>query len=384
MTDQRTKNIDERVTCPFDRSHVIERRRLQTHIIKCRRNLPANHDFVVCRFWELHYVKKDQIDAHYLTCEHALMKQAEKRTSNNSTVYKFKQPELIVDESVRNYVSTESWEDIPNAPQNTFKAEVLMAQAPHAVMPQGLSKAKRKVFKEEERKRIRNMESALSRPVKTEPESEEDEGPKDGWSSPEEGEIKPRKSSRVPNSTIIPHTHPSTSTENSYVPPRKPHTPSLPLNNSRPPFNGTPAPFRHAGPSGDPMPPMSNGFRGPYGPNFRPGYGPRQPDWSARHQFQPPPGFPRGPAMYGGPYGPPPPGFGPIPGFGPRQPEWSNRQPPSSQGEQQFNGPTPPGYPPLSSNSPHQNSPPPLVPISDGGSQDIPRPNKGRGSALFM
>jgi len=125
------------------------------------------------------------------------------------------------------------------------------------------------------------------------------------------------------------------------------------------------------------MPPMSNGLRGLYGSNLRPGYGPRQPEWAARHQFQPPPGFQRGPAMYGGPYGPPPPGFGPMPGFGPRQP-------PSSQEGQQFNGPTPPGYPPLSSNSPHQNSPPPLVPISDGDSQDIPRPNKGRGSALCM
>lgn len=51
----------------------------------------------------------------------------------SATVYKFKQPELIVDQSIKDYVSTESWEDIPNAPQNTFKPEVLMAQVPHAV-----------------------------------------------------------------------------------------------------------------------------------------------------------------------------------------------------------------------------------------------------------
>jgi hypothetical protein len=35
--------------------------------------------------------------------------------------------------------------------------------------------------------------SALSRPIKTEVESEEDEAKHDGWSSPEEGEISPQK-----------------------------------------------------------------------------------------------------------------------------------------------------------------------------------------------
>lgn len=128
------------------------------------------------------------------------------------------------------------------------------------------------------------------------------------------------------------------------------------------------------------MPPMSNGFRGPYGPKFGPrpmSYGPRQPEWSARHQFQSPPGFQRGPAMNNGPYGPPP-GFSPTSRFGPRQPEWSARQPLPSQEGQQFNGPTPSGYPSSSISFP------PPAHITDGGSQDLPRPNKGRGSALCM
>jgi hypothetical protein len=51
-----------------------------------------------------------------------------------------------------------------------------------------------------------------------------------------------------------------------------------------------------------------------------------------------------------------------------------------------MNGPTPPGNPPLPSNTPPKNPPPPPSLQSDEGSQDIFRPNKGRGrgSALCM
>ncbi|XP_057375897.2 gametocyte-specific factor 1-like, partial [Daphnia carinata] len=83
-----------RVTCPFDPAHVVEARKLQAHLIKCKRNLPTNHDFVQCDFWHLHYVRKSQLDSHVANCEHRLEKEAFKITWE-SEASKFSQPKLL-------------------------------------------------------------------------------------------------------------------------------------------------------------------------------------------------------------------------------------------------------------------------------------------------
>lgn len=149
----------ERVNCPFDPVHVIERRRLQAHIIKCKRNLPENHDFVQCQFWTLHYVRKHDLEAHYSTCEHALMKQATKRMAS-AEPSRFREPKLIYNDTTTTQSSftDESW-DIPSD-QPTFTPEALRAQATHMTIPHGLTKSKRREYREQERKRLREQESA--------------------------------------------------------------------------------------------------------------------------------------------------------------------------------------------------------------------------------
>ena len=42
-------------------------------------NLPEDHDFVKCQFWDLHYVRKHELKEHYETCEHAVEKVAQRR-----------------------------------------------------------------------------------------------------------------------------------------------------------------------------------------------------------------------------------------------------------------------------------------------------------------
>lgn len=51
-----------------------------TYLSTNLQNLPANHDFVQCDFWHLHYVRKNQLDSHLANCEHRLEKEAFKIT----------------------------------------------------------------------------------------------------------------------------------------------------------------------------------------------------------------------------------------------------------------------------------------------------------------
>lgn len=162
-------NKSERVNCPFNPVHVIERRRLQAHIIKCRRNLPPNHGFVECPFWYNHYVQSYELEEHMLHCEHRLLKEANKRMWENvEAVNKFNEPELIAD--VLGSVGyhrhhQESWDD---AVYPAFKAEKLISTTTHMIVPQGMTKSQRKEFKESERLRLRDLEDKRVPIVKTE------------------------------------------------------------------------------------------------------------------------------------------------------------------------------------------------------------------------
>lgn len=158
-------NKSEKVTCPFNVAHTIERRRLQTHIIKCKRTLPANNDFVQCPFWELHYVKKHELEDHKLNCEHRLLKEANKRMWDNPDASsKFSEPKLVVDPAAQSYVNNESWDDVVGS---TFKAEELHASTTHMVTPQGMTKSQRRDYREKERLRLRDLEETTVKTVKT-------------------------------------------------------------------------------------------------------------------------------------------------------------------------------------------------------------------------
>lgn len=142
-----------RLTCPFDPAHVVEGRKFQAHLIKCKRNLPANHDFVQCDFWHLHYVRKNQLDSHLANCEHRLEKEAFKITWKSETP-KFFQPKLlpVEDRGPSAIEDQESWESTSGP---AFKPEKMIAGAIHMTIPQGLSKSKRKEFREQELERLR-------------------------------------------------------------------------------------------------------------------------------------------------------------------------------------------------------------------------------------
>ncbi|KAK4008468.1 putative D7 protein [Daphnia magna] len=150
------KNLSERVMCPFDPVHVVERRRFQAHLIKCKRNLPKNHDFVQCPYWHLHYVRRSEMNDHFESCEHKLEKEANKKIWDAETQPKFFQPKLMFNE-VLPATELENWDDITQTAPH-FSADIMRAKANYMTVPQGLTKSKRKDFRDRERERLREKE----------------------------------------------------------------------------------------------------------------------------------------------------------------------------------------------------------------------------------
>jgi len=58
---------EKTTTCPYDPSHQITIERIQTHLIKCRRNNP-NTDHVICPYNASHHIPKPEEKFHMANC----------------------------------------------------------------------------------------------------------------------------------------------------------------------------------------------------------------------------------------------------------------------------------------------------------------------------
>uniref|UniRef100_A0A1B6C1I7 CHHC U11-48K-type domain-containing protein n=1 Tax=Clastoptera arizonana TaxID=38151 RepID=A0A1B6C1I7_9HEMI len=60
---------DELVQCPFNKDHIVIRRRFVRHLMKCRKNHP-NHNMVVCPYNATEYVERSEFPNHLLKCKY--------------------------------------------------------------------------------------------------------------------------------------------------------------------------------------------------------------------------------------------------------------------------------------------------------------------------
>jgi len=102
----------------------------------------------------VHYVKKDKLEQHYEECAYKQTHIAS-RAIWDAVPSTYCQPKLIVDKGIQE--STETWEDLSGP---SFIPENLQAEASYMITPAGMSKSKRKQFKETERQRLRDKESS--------------------------------------------------------------------------------------------------------------------------------------------------------------------------------------------------------------------------------
>ncbi|KAH0566965.1 uncharacterized protein LOC123269809 [Cotesia glomerata] len=55
------------VICPYDRSHIIDRSRLQRHLVKCSKNFPPNYK-ETCPFNATHLMSESELKIHIKNC----------------------------------------------------------------------------------------------------------------------------------------------------------------------------------------------------------------------------------------------------------------------------------------------------------------------------
>ncbi|OAD58154.1 Gametocyte-specific factor 1 [Eufriesea mexicana] len=148
-------SIEGYVTCPFNKSHRIINHRFQKHLSKCRKNYPKNTK-VVCPFDASHMLNPEEYENHLSICS----------TSGNIKCYQY-----ILDTDRE--VGTISLEEACNTQTNfinedwsgnnpTYDPKVTIESKNIIRPPIGMSKSKKKQFKQYERNRILSLENKNS------------------------------------------------------------------------------------------------------------------------------------------------------------------------------------------------------------------------------
>ena len=61
-------STEDLVVCPYDKTHVIRKHRLERHFIKCRKTT-INKNITSCEYNFCHKIKRGKGVEHYLNCE---------------------------------------------------------------------------------------------------------------------------------------------------------------------------------------------------------------------------------------------------------------------------------------------------------------------------
>merc|ERR1712241_1653167 len=70
MIPKMDSDCSQLLTCPYNPSHKIAKDRIQTHLVKCRRNHPEA-DLVVCPYNASHHVPRPEEQFHVTSCQDA-------------------------------------------------------------------------------------------------------------------------------------------------------------------------------------------------------------------------------------------------------------------------------------------------------------------------
>ena len=169
FNNTRTEPDEELMQCPYDPVHRILPKRMQTHLVKCKRAVlgqPTSpyyqraKNMVVCKFNTLHHVQKEQLEAHHAKCP-----SKKEFFSNTTQVSSSGEPEKLpgwmklVDDSVLKKTPSpdeENWED---ECQETYDPMEKINSNPDIIFnPQGLSKAQKRDYAHSRRLQAEGVE----------------------------------------------------------------------------------------------------------------------------------------------------------------------------------------------------------------------------------
>ncbi|XP_037960891.1 gametocyte-specific factor 1 homolog [Teleopsis dalmanni] len=132
--------------CPYNASHRILESRFQTHLVKCRQQYKGEQK-ETCAFNHTHIVNKSELEHHLKTC-------VDRKHFERS----IQEPEKPISHPPPEFKPLPDGEDWDVDVQAYNPAEYA-TKAPVLRSLQGASKAVRKQFRNDERKRLRQLKS---------------------------------------------------------------------------------------------------------------------------------------------------------------------------------------------------------------------------------
>ncbi|KAM7348285.1 uncharacterized protein ACRADG_007678 [Cochliomyia hominivorax] len=133
---------DDMVECPYNKTHRMLRRRLQSHLIKCRLNYP-DVELRKCPFNITHLIPEPEFTHHATNCPDRKL----------ITQYKYNAPEPKEEEGPK-HAPIECDEDWDDTDVNDYNPQKYLERAKVIRKPDGHKPSERKLFIKKERKRL--------------------------------------------------------------------------------------------------------------------------------------------------------------------------------------------------------------------------------------
>ncbi|XP_061166854.1 uncharacterized protein LOC133175761 [Saccostrea echinata] len=148
MAQYKIPDPEEMIPCPYDKVHMIRAKRMQYHLMKCRKNY-AGSDFATCPFNARHEMPKPELRYHLANCpdkaviEPMLAYESSKRNGEDASMFRGCTDLPVYDNVVIN--SEENWDDeIPSVARIGVDPQ-FFARQDHMIIP-GLTKSEKKEF----------------------------------------------------------------------------------------------------------------------------------------------------------------------------------------------------------------------------------------------
>ncbi|XP_061166856.1 uncharacterized protein LOC133175762 [Saccostrea echinata] len=148
MAQYKVPDPDKDEVCPYDKSHVFPAKRMQYHLMKCRKNHKGSV-FATCPFNARHEMPKPELRFHLENCpdkaviEPMLAHESSKRNGEDASMFRGCTDLPVYDNVVIN--SEENWDDeIPSVARIGVDPQ-FFARQDHMIIP-GLTKSEKKEF----------------------------------------------------------------------------------------------------------------------------------------------------------------------------------------------------------------------------------------------
>ncbi|XP_075155477.1 gametocyte-specific factor 1 homolog isoform X2 [Haematobia irritans] len=148
-TSMENADIQDLLSCPYDKHHQILRSRMQVHLTRCRKN-HLNEKKVTCPFNVTHVLNEPELEFHVTVC-------TERKTFEHFRNEVKAPTRPIIPPSVPLCDSEENWDNDEDVP--SYNPQAYAAKADVIRTIQGVPPSQRKAFRKQERLRLLGIDN---------------------------------------------------------------------------------------------------------------------------------------------------------------------------------------------------------------------------------